>query len=288
MKILVTGAGGQLAEEIRDYPFPEEYEFVFLNEQQLDITDAAKVHGHFDEQHYDFCVNCAAYTAVDAAEQKPELAMRVNAEGAKNLALAAAKNNTCLIHISTDFVFDGNAAFPRNENHATIPVNQYGLSKLKGEEHITNLNPKHYIIRTSWLYAAEGANFVNTMLRLGKERNELSVVADQIGTPTWTRDLVDLIYCLIQPDMQIAWGTYHYSNEGVASWYDFAHAIFKISNIDLSLKPIASEAYPTPAKRPLYSVMDKTKIKSVIKGLSIPHWRDSLQKCLNEKNTDKQ
>ena len=223
----------------------------------------------------DYCINCAAYTAVDKAETEVEKAFEINAKGAKNLALVCNAQDAILIHISTDFVFDGNKTEPYTETDVPKPISVYGASKLQGEVEVQKTLKKHFIIRTSWLYSEHGANFMKTMLRLAEIRDEISVVSDQIGTPTYAGDLADVILKIIRSKQQ-NFGLYHYSNEGVASWYDFAKAIFEASDLKVKTIPIKTEAYPTPAKRPVYSVMDKTKITSIL-GVETRNWQDSLK-----------
>lgn len=284
--ILVTGANGQLGNEIRvisgDYPV---YSFLFVTKEDLAIDDIEAVNRYFATHVIDYCVNCAAYTAVDKAETEQEKAYLINATAVGNLAEICKKNRTQFIHISTDYVFDGTATAPYKESDPVNPVNLYGASKLKGEELAMQNNPNSIIIRTSWVYASFGNNFVKTMLRLGKERPELRVVYDQIGTPTYARDLAKAVLDILQKvakgevKRSLLHGIYNYSNEGVTSWYDFAKAIFEINDIDCKVMPIETKDYPTPAARPPYSVLHKTKIKEAF-GLEIPYWKHSLQSCL--------
>lgn len=274
--VLVTGGNGQLALCIKDLSIKrDEFNFIFVDIQELDITNQGDVSAFFSEKNIAFCVNCAAYTAVDQAENDLERAFEVNAVGPKNLALVCAEYNAVLIHISTDFVFDGMQSFPYTENDIASPISVYGKSKLKGENEIIRNLDQYFIFRTSWLYSEYGNNFMKTMLRLAETRNEISVVCDQIGAPTYAGDLAQVILKLLLEGNN-SYGVYHYSNEGVASWYDFAKAIFDSQNISIKVNPIKTEFFPTPAKRPTYSVMDKTKIKDRIK-LEIPYWKDSLK-----------
>ena len=283
-KILITGANGQLGCEIRALSEASGHTFIFTDKEELDITDQEAVKAFFASEKPDFCINCAAYTAVDKAEEDREMASLINETAARTLATAAAKNNCGFVHISTDFVFGGSQTGLLNEEAETRPVNFYGESKLQGEVAVKEAHPEAVIMRTSWLYSSFGGNFVKTMLRLGAERDELGVVADQVGTPTYARDLARVALAAIgqlqsEKADQIKGQLLHYSNEGTASWYDFAHAIFEYAGIAINLRPIRTEEYPTPADRPRLSVMDKAKIKDRMQ-LSIPHWRESLQDCL--------
>lgn len=279
--VLVTGAKGQLGMAIKSIAkeYEETVSFTYCTSEQLDITNVDSVINVMNATSFDYCINCAAYTNVDAAEEHVALANAINGLGVKNLAVACHTHNITLIHISTDFVFSGTQSHPYVETDATEPLGIYGSSKLIGEKHIENLSSMFYILRTSWLYSEFGTNFMKSMLRLGSERDELSVVYDQIGSPTYAVDLAKVILELVQKDTK-QYGIYHYSNEGVASWYDFARAIFQKSDIKVDLKPIRSSEYPLPAKRPSYSVMDKAKLKSNFK-LDIPHWEDSLREAIS-------
>ncbi len=281
--ILVTGANGQLGSELRLLAPSSDMEFIFTDIGELDLTDTGAVHDFFNSHKIDFCINCAAYTAVDKAEDDKEMAEAINVGTVRNLARACSLHGSTLVHISTDFVFDGKAWVPYTEEDLPNPVSVYGQTKLYGEQAALGENPQTIIIRTSWLYSTFGNNFVKTMLRLGKERNKLSVISDQIGTPTYAADLALAIMHIInelpEKENHEKRGIFHYSDEGVASWYDFAKAIFDIESIEIDLKPIDTADYPTPAKRPHYSVMNKSKIKNTF-GLAIPYWRDSLKKCL--------
>ena len=279
INVLVTGGNGQLATCIREYSKDQkDLNFLFVDSGQLDITDYNAVHTFFKKENISFCINCAAYTAVDQAETDKGIAEKVNVIGAKNLSQICKLFNAILIHISTDFVFDGMKATLYTEQDIVEPISVYGHTKLQGEIAIAESWEKHIIIRTSWLYSEYGNNFLKTMLRLGAERDSLGVVADQIGTPTYAVDLAKVIITIINK-ANPEFGIFHYSNEGVASWYDFAEAIFDISKAKVELSPIRTEAYPTPAKRPSFSVMDKAKIKSSL-GIKIPYWRESLKECL--------
>lgn len=279
--VLVTGGKGQLASCIKDSAANlKEHHFIYVDVDILDITKASQVNAFFETNDIDFCVNCAAYTNVDKSESEQDIAEKVNVDGAKNLAEACNDHDVKFIQVSTDFVFDGKSSLPYLEEDTTNPLSSYGSTKLNGELATLNSVKEHFIIRTSWLYSEHGHNFCKTMLRFAKERDSLSIVCDQVGTPTYAGDLAEVIIKIIKED-GTAFGVYHFSNEGVASWYDFAKAIFDLSGSNMKLLPIRSEAYPTPAKRPAFSVMDKTKIKTSL-GVTIPYWRDSLAVCLRK------
>jgi dTDP-4-dehydrorhamnose reductase len=279
--VLVTGGKGQLASCIKDIaPNLKEHHFIYVDIDVLDITSASEVRAFFDTNNIDFCVNCAAYTNVDKSENEQDIAAKVNVDGVKHLAESCKDHNAKFIQISTDFVFDGKSSLPYLEEDSTKPLGSYGLTKLNGELAILDTLKEHFILRTSWLYSEYGHNFCKTMLRFAKERNVLSIVSDQVGTPTYAGDLAEVIIKIIAEDNK-AYGVYHYSNEGVASWYDFAKAIFDLSDSNIELHPIRSEAYPAPAKRPSFSVMDKSKIKNSF-DITIPYWRDSLVGCLRK------
>lgn len=278
-KILVTGSGGQLGSELQILSEKNPaLEFTFTDVADLDITREENVMSFFRLHKFDFCVNCAAYTAVDKAEEDREKCDLINITGVANLAEACQALGAALIHISTDFVFDGTAYRPLREEDGTNPVSYYGLSKLKGEQAVQQILNSHIIIRTSWLHSAFGGNFVKTMLQLAKTKTELNVIADQVGSPTYARDLAQTVITIIEKENP-TFGLYHYSNEGTASWYDLAVAVFEYADIAIKVNPIRTEQYPTPAKRPHYSIMDKAKIKSAF-GVEIPHWRQSLSECL--------
>ncbi|WP_424004025.1 dTDP-4-dehydrorhamnose reductase [Maribacter sp. IgM3_T14_3] len=279
--ILVTGGNGQLATCLKEVSEEQgDLNFLFVSSKQLDITDYNAVNDFFKKNDISYCINCAAYTAVDKAETDIEAATKVNVVGARNLSKVCSLFNTILIHISTDFVFDGEKTSLYSEEDKETPICVYGQTKLKGEIAIAESWEKHIIIRTSWLYSEYGNNFLKTMLRLGSERDKLGVVVDQIGTPTYAVDLAKVIVTFIHKE-SIDFGIFHFSNEGVASWYDFAKSIFDISKTKVELAPIKSEAYPTPAKRPSFSVMDKSKIKNEL-DITIPYWRDSVAMCLSK------
>lgn len=283
INVLVTGSNGQLGSCIKDLaPSYNTINFIYTDSLSLNISNLLAVNVFFEtHKNIHYCVNCAAYTAVDKAEMDGHNAKEINVVGAKNLAEICVKNNTVLIHISTDFVFDGLQAKPFKETDEAKPLNVYGATKLEGEKHIIAGNLKHFILRTSWLYSEHGNNFMKTMLRLAESREVLNVVSDQIGTPTYAKDLAAVIIKIITLKSK-HFGVYHYSNEGVASWYDFAKAIFEITNIKIEINPISTAMYPTPATRPYYSILDKSKIKQVFK-LNIPHWRESLKSSLHIK-----
>jgi len=286
MNILVTGSNGQLGSEIKELSSKYSYNFFFTDVNELDLTKEENIRKYVNEKDIDLIINCAAYTAVDRAEEEKEKADLVNHKAVKYLADTAKEKNIPLIHISTDYVFDGKNYRPYVEDDPVNPQGVYGLTKLKGEEAFINSGAKGIIIRTSWVYSSFGHNFVKTMLRL-KDRNKLGVVFDQVGTPTYARDLAETILEVINKNLEKIKNKkaeiYHYSNEGVISWYDFAKAIFEIENIDIKVNPIESKDYPTPAKRPHYSVLNKNKIKNEF-NIEIPYWRESLKECLKRIN----
>jgi dTDP-4-dehydrorhamnose reductase len=275
--ILVTGGNGQLASCIKDVEKQyDDLNIIYTDHLELDICNLNQIQTFFKSNpQIDYCINCAAYTAVDKAETEAEKAFEINATGAKNLAQVCNDHDAILIHVSTDFVFDGEKNEPYTETDVANPISVYGASKLQGEVEIQHILKEHFIIRTSWLYSEHGNNFMKTMLRLAETRDEISVVCDQIGTPTYAGDLAEVILTIIDSKSE-SYGIYHYSNEGVASWYDFAKAIFKYSMQNIKLNKISTEDYPTPAKRPLYSVLDKEKVKGVM-SLLIPNWETSLE-----------
>nr|WP_320000686.1 dTDP-4-dehydrorhamnose reductase [uncultured Draconibacterium sp.] len=279
MKILITGAYGQLGNELnvlsKNYP---NWEFIFTDVDSLDITDEDQVKGYFADNNFKLVINCAAYTAVDKAESDFETAQKVNARAPKLLAKYSKAVGAKFIHVSTDYVFAGDAHLPYQETDAVAPNGAYGKTKLEGELNCQAENSETVIIRTAWLYSTFGNNFVKTMLRLGKERGELGVVFDQVGSPTNAADLAAAILKVAESEEFVP-GIYHYSNEGVASWYDFALAIFELSGVNCKVKPVLSENFPTPAKRPAYSVLNKAKIKGTY-NLEVPYWRDSLKICI--------
>jgi dTDP-4-dehydrorhamnose reductase len=280
--ILVTGANGQLGQELMEEGPARsiDYDFIFLSKEDLSIDDAEKVEAYFNEYKPAYLINCAAYTAVDKAESEKELAFRINSEAVGILAAACNRHNTKFIHISTDYVFDGTATTPYKEDDPVNPQSVYGASKLAGEKLAMSNNPDTVIIRTSWLYSKYGKNFVKTMLRLLKEKEEISVVNDQLGSPTHAADLAAFILLLVASKK---WhpGIYHFSNDGAISWYDFANAIKEIISSHCTIQPIPTSGYPTPAKRPAYSVLDKRKVRDFF-DMNIRNWQDSLEDCLEE------
>lgn len=282
-KILVTGSDGQLGSELKAIGKESENEFIFTDLHSLDISNEQMVQKTIRDYKPNYLINCAAYTAVDNAEKDIDLARKINGTAPGYIAEACLANNTKLIHISTDYVFDGAASNPYGEEKFTIPSGMYGKTKLEGEEFIVETDGEYIILRTSWLYSAYGNNFVKTMLKLGVQKDELGVVYDQVGTPTYARDLAQTIVQIIDQvengKSKFETGIFHYSNEGVASWYDFAHAIFEMKNIKCKLRALRTEDYPKPAQRPPYSLLAKEKIKHVY-GIQIPYWRDSLQVAL--------
>lgn len=277
MVVVVTGASGQLGQSLRFIaPNHPKIDFRFYNSSELNITDLENCKNIFSETKPDFCINTAAYTAVDKAESEPEKAYSINVAGAENLAKVCKEFNTVLLHVSTDFVFDGKALKPYTEEEIPNPTGVYGQTKLDGEKAIQQIWEKHFIIRTSWVYSQFGNNFMKTMLRLGGERDSLSVVNDQVGTPTNAVDLAEvLVKMLIKNSDQ--YGIYNFSNEGQCSWYDFAKKIFEINKIEINLQAIPTTSYPTPAKRPAFSVLDKSKIKNVLE-VKVDEWEESLRK----------
>ena len=277
--ILVTGANGQLGKEMQAiaaaYP---DYNFLFVTKEELAIDDTEAIKKYFNSHTIDVCVNCAAYTAVDKAETESEKAFAINGDAVGNLARLCKENNSLFIHISTDYVFDGTATVPYKEDYLVKPVNVYGASKLKGEELALQYNPASIIIRTSWVYSSFGNNFVKTMLRLMKERESINVVSDQQGCPTYAADLAAAIMEIISGENVTA-GIYNFSNHGLINWYQFAVAIKELTGSNCIVNPIPTSQYPTPAKRPAYSVMDTTKIRQTF-NVVIPEWKESLKKCL--------
>ncbi|WP_316802149.1 dTDP-4-dehydrorhamnose reductase [Pedobacter nototheniae] len=280
-KILVIGAGGQLGQCLKTVAGRRGItEIVFTAEQEANILKPELLAVLFEKEKPAYVINCAAYTAVDKAEDEIDLAKAVNETGALNLAEVCKKYNATLIHISTDFVFEGNEVKLLSEEDFAKPINVYGITKLDGEKAIESVLEQYFIIRTSWLYSEFANNFVKTMLKLGADRDELNIIADQVGTPTYAIDLANTIFEIISSENN-SYGLYHYSNEGVTSWFDFAKAIFDISETKVRVNPIPGSAYPTKAVRPPFSVMDKTKIKTTF-NLSIPYWRDSLVECIKQ------
>ena len=280
--VLVVGAGGQLGQELQRTA-ASGIQCAPMTRAQLDIADAAAVAKSLASVAPGLVINAAAYTAVDNAESEPEAAARGNAEGPTVLARACVERGIRLIHISTDFVFDGDSSTPYTPESATAPLGEYGRSKLAGENGVQNVDPNVLIVRTGWVYSSFGNNFVKTMLRLMSERDELAVVSDQVGTPTWAHGFAEAVWAAAGQS-QLS-GVYHWSDAGVCSWYDFAVAIRDIAtekgllSSSVSISPICTEEYPTPAERPAYSVLDKSSSYKIL-GSSTPHWRDSLAQCL--------
>jgi len=283
MNILVTGSNGQLGSELRELEKQyKQYKFFFTDFHELDITNAEKTMQFVKSNKIETVINCAGFTAVDAAEAQKSEAALINATGAKNLAQACAKVNALLIHISTDYVFEGRSFKPYTENDTAGPKTTYGKTKLDGEIEVIFNAKRALIFRTSWLYSSYGRNFIKTIVEKAQAEKELKVVYDQVGNPTYAGDLAKAILDIIpKVPQKIRTEIYNYSNEGVASWYDLAHAIIRIKNIDCQLKPVLSKEFPSEAVRPHYSVLNKARVKNEF-GISIPHWRDSLEKCLEK------
>ena len=282
-KIVVIGAGGQLGQCLKTVAERRGIsEVIFPAEQEANIMNQELLNNLLEKEKPHFVINCAAYTAVDKAEEEVDLSKAINETGAANLAKACKANAATLVHVSTDFVFEGNEIKLLKEDDIANPINVYGVTKLDGEKAVINILDEHFILRTSWLYSEYANNFVKTMLKLGAERDELGIIADQVGTPTYAIDLANAIFDIIESGNE-CYGIYHYSNEGVTSWFDFAKAIFDINNTNVKVIPIPGSAYPTKAMRPAFSVMDKSKIKSTF-NIQIPYWRDSLVKCIKQIN----
>ena len=283
MNILVTGANGQLGMEMRSVSSGSSDHYIFTDVAELDITDDSAVERMMGDGHIDVIVNCAAYTNVDKAEEDEATADLLNHRAVEILASAALRHDATLIHISTDYVFDGNSCVPYREEDPTAPTGAYGRTKLAGETAILASGCRYLIFRTSWLYSPYGKNFVKTMMHLTSEKDSLKVVFDQVGTPTYAGDLAALIHKVITDRQLDQQGIYHYSNEGVCSWYDFAVEICRQCGNICDIRPCHSDEFPSKVKRPSYSVLDKTKVKSVFRA-TIPHWRQSLERCLKELN----
>lgn len=287
MKILVTGANGQLGRELRNVLESEiPGQSIYTDVAELDLTDSKAVDLFFKQNEISHVVNCAAYTAVDRAEEEKLECASININAVKNLAIAADSVGAKIIHISTDYVFDGTAHRPYKESDKVNPISEYGTTKRKGETALLALAPESIIIRTSWLYSPYGNNFVKTMMRLGAEHSEIKVVCDQIGSPTYALDLAKAIYRVLLSHQWVE-GIFHYSNEGVCSWYDFAKAIHRVAGIKgCNVCPIPTEEYPTAASRPFFSVLDKSRIKATY-GADVPYWEDSLIDCINRIKNEK-
>ena len=281
MNILVTGANGQLGNEMQVLARENlQHTYFFTDVQELDICDEQAVYAYVSEHKIDIIVNCAAYTAVDKAEDNVELCDKLNNIAPGYLARAAQANGAAMIQVSTDYVFDGTAHIPYTEEEPTCPASVYGSTKLAGEQNVMDHCEKAMVIRTAWLYSIYGNNFVKTMIRLGQERDSLGVIFDQIGTPTYANDLAEAIFAAINKG--VVRGIYHFSDEGVCSWYDFTIAIHRLAGIaSCKVKPLHTADYPAKAPRPHYSVLDKTKIKDTF-GIEIPHWEESLKRCINQ------
>ena len=286
MKVLITGSNGQLGSEVRELAANySKLDLVFKNSHDLDICNFDELQNFIIKNNIISVINCAAYTAVDAAEEDEQIAKKVNAEGVSNIVKALQKVNGKLIHISTDYVFDGNHFSPYKESDSVSPIGVYGETKRAGELAVINSDLDSIVIRTSWLYSSNGNNFVKTMLRLGKEKENLGVIFDQVGTPTYARDLaktcLEILCENTSENISKNGNLYHYSNEGVTSWYDFAISIMELGGENCKVKPIQTKDYPTLAKRPHYSVLNKSKIKTDFK-IEIPYWRDSLKDCIEK------
>ncbi len=280
LNILVTGSNGQLGSEIKSISSNYDYNFFFTDRNSIDITNKENIKEYCQENNINVIINCAAYTAVDKAESDEINADLVNRKAVKKLALVSKELDIKLIHISTDYVFDGKNFKPYVEEFQTNPQGVYGKTKLDGENEMRDINPKNsIIIRTSWVYSSFGNNFVKTMLRLGKEKESLGVIFDQVGTPTYAKELAKVILDITKKINNKKVEIYNYSNEGVLSWYDFAKEIMRMAKLNCKINPIETFQYPTPAKRPHFSLLNKSKIKSTF-GIEIPYWKDSLDECL--------
>lgn len=277
MKILITGAKGQLGTELAECADRSKHELILADMEEFDLTDKASIKSFLEKSRPEMIINCAAYTQVDAAEADEEAARKVNADAPEIMARWSAENGAKMIHISTDYVFSGEASRPYGEDAETGPQSAYGRTKLEGERKVLDANPGAIVVRTAWLYSPHGKNFVKTMLKLMAEKEEIKVVGDQIGSPTSAADLARATLKIAE--MENVRGIFHFTNQGVASWYDFAHAIAEHSGSKCRVLPIKTEEYPTPAKRPAYSVMDKRKIENLIGP--IRHWREALKECLD-------
>lgn len=278
--ILVTGCNGQLGNEMQEAAkrFPS-FQYIYTDVAELDICDKNTLDAFVKENGVNIIVNCAAYTAVDKAEDDIELCYKINRDAVRNIGEVASENNLKVVHVSTDYVFDGTNYLPYTEDLPVCPATVYGKSKLEGEQALMGTCGQVVILRTAWLYSSFGNNFVKTMIKLGTERDSLNVIFDQVGTPTYAADLADAILCLLGNETFVP-GIYHYSDEGVCSWYDFTKTIHRIANVTCNVQPIETKDYPARTPRPHYSVLNKSKIKSTY-NISIPHWEESLEKCIN-------
>lgn len=277
--ILITGSKGQLGNEMQQAAprFPQ-FTFIYTDVDELDICNKIALDNFVKANEVNFIVNCAAYTAVDKAEDDVELCYKINAEAVRNIGEVATANGVKVVHLSTDYVFDGTNYLPYSEDQAVCPATIYGKSKLAGEEALLETCPQSVILRTAWLYSSFGNNFVKTMMKLGTERDSLTVIFDQVGSPTYAADLAEAILQVISHDTFVP-GIYHFSDEGVCSWYDFTKTIHRIAGITCDVKPIETKDYPAKTPRPHYSVLNKAKIKSTY-GITIPHWEESLERCI--------
>jgi dTDP-4-dehydrorhamnose reductase len=280
MKILVLGGVGQLGQCLQKVAAEKGISSIsFVDEFVGNILDLKVLEDLFVQEKPQYVINCAAYTAVDKAEDEVDLSRKINRDGAENIAKLCAKFGATMLQVSTDFVFEGNIPTLLNEESPAEPISVYGLTKLEGEKAIIDVLEQYYIVRTAWLYSEFANNFMKTMIKLGTDRDSLGIIADQIGSPTYGVDLAGALLDIVASDKK-AYGIYHYSNEGAISWYDFAQAIFELGNIEVIVKPLKTSEYPTKAARPAFSAMDKTKIKSTF-GIEIPYWRDSLKVALS-------
>lgn len=289
MNILITGCNGQLGTEIRKIAATDTlHQWYFTDVDTLNICDRDAVENAFTANQIEVCINCAAYTAVDKAEDEPELARKINALAPQILAESCQKRNALFVHVSTDYVFDGNGTAPYREDEPVCPQSVYGSTKAEGEKLIQQSGCNYFIVRTAWLYSATGKNFVKTMLMLADTRDEINVVADQKGTPTWAFDLAEMLIHLVnQNGTKPVHETFHFTNTGIITWYDFTVAIMEIAGKTCKVNPITTDQYPAKAHRPAYSVLDKSKIMAYT-GRQIPYWRDSLVKCVEELNRKNQ
>ena len=286
IRVVVSGANGQLGREFESLLIGQsQYEARFLDKNKLDILDQKALDELFKSFQPDVFINCAAYTKVDLAEEEVELCRSINSDAVDRLARLCAVHKTLLVHFSTDYVFNGQGTSPYRENDATDPINAYGQSKLVGEQHITKWKGPHCVIRSSWLYSSTGHNFVKTMLKLGAAMDELRVVNDQVGSPTWTKDLANDVLQIVRHFVQdreaFPSGVYHYTQNGLCSWYDFALAIFDAKGVSVQVEPVSSDEYVTRAERPKYSKLNTEKITETF-GLQLRHWQDALTDCLKE------